>query len=811
MTVLGDDGSATLSARQVVARIRLRPLLHRQLVIAAASIDGLAATITRASDGSLQLAGLAGPAAGAAGAAAPPPDLTTRLPRLSLRNSQLTIVHTALVERPLTIHALAGTIDPQAPGLAFRLEGIVADHTLVSAAGTVGALQPPWEALPLRVELDLHDADPANLQPWLPAGAPTVRAPVHAHVSAHGTPTEAEGDALIEMADGTVDWSGWALRAPLRGSGHLRWAETSLTLSGGTIDAAAVAHGALRVQAAHASFELAGGTLTLTGATLHACGGTWSQTGRVAVAGAAGPIDAALHAEGVDGGQLLAALPGLGASPLHVEATLTVDAKASAASGAAPAGRVELRTDSGFIEASGVRASAPLTVSAALRDADGTLTLSDGRASAQQVQAAGIEAADLAAQFSLDARTLSVTPLRATAYGGAWSGEARVPLDDAGAWTGSVQATDVALGPLLAAAVGRAAGDPASRDGIADVSATLGGAPDGSVRGDGSGRLTSGNFVWGPLQADAPAHLSATFSADAAGLQISSAQAQAAAAAYAGLAATQAAASFSVVGDRLTFGDLRFHACGGTWTHSGWFALSGTPAFAGDVAIDGADPQAVMALVGVRVPSVELRSGDAQATFQGVADGNWRQHLSGSGSVTLRDGTVRAPAILPALWQAIFRRAAPLTGLERPTRIERVSASFDLRDGVVHSQDLFDQTDDYTMTGAGTFGLDGSLDLSTRLTLTAQGMQKLLTTASLPLPTSGLPSLPPIPTTIGGTFERPQIRPDISALPASTMRWLVGAVLQAPRELGGAVVDGLDGLFGGTRRLFGREAPTPSP
>jgi hypothetical protein len=322
--------------------------------------------------------------------------------------------------------------------------------------------------------------------------------------------------------------------------------------------------------------------------------------------------------------------------------------------------------------------------------------------------------------------------------------------------------------------------------------------------------LRAGAFVMDELRVTAPAQLVAGFALRDGALVLQNASAQAARAEYGPLAGENASGRFSLDGDRLTLTDLRFASCGGAWTHGGNYALRTGGPFGGRITVDGADPQAVMAMLGVRDPALHLRRLDVEAEFHGAATPNWLDALNASGSMSVSGGTIRHGAILTALWDALIRRdrsAAPAT---RENRIDQASTTFMLADGICHTQDLTLRSADYSLTGAGTVRLDGQLDLDTRITLTATGVQRLVTLGSLPLPTSALPTLPPVPTRITGPASDMVVRPDVSGVPMATAGWLVKSVVGAPAAVGGAVVDGVGSLLHGAERIMGRRG-TPAP
>ena len=108
--------------------------------------------------------------------------------------------------------------------------------------------------------------------------------------------------------------------------------------------------------------------------------------------------------------------------------------------------------------------------------------------------------------------------------------------------------------------------------------------------------------------------------------------------------------------------------------------------------------------------------------------------------------------------------------------------------------------------GLGSIGLDGGLKLDARIQVTAQGVQKMLILGSMPLPTKALPRLPPIPAKVSGYVQNPVIYPNVAALPATTLRWMVEVLLQTPRSVGETVVDQFRQVWNGAKRLVGTQS-----
>jgi hypothetical protein len=145
-----------------------------------------------------------------------------------------------------------------------------------------------------------------------------------------------------------------------------------------------------------------------------------------------------------------------------------------------------------------------------------------------------------------------------------------------------------------------------------------------------------------------------------------------------------------------------------------------------------------------------------------------------------------------SLARAVFARIPGISygAAGRPSgelmMLERLDASFALRDGRAFTEDLDFATSAYRMQGKGSLGLDGSLQLSTRVALTARSVEELYRLASVGFKKRGEPSLPAIPVQVYGTIGRPQIVPNVTALPLAPFRVLFGGARGAVGRLRGA-------------------------
>jgi hypothetical protein len=801
------------SVRRIVVRLELRELLAGRVAISGLEIDGLTASVVRAADGTVHVSGLTAlpdRATTPGGAVSLPAPVTLRDGRLAVRLAD--------VDPPLTL-MLSGVdvaLEPEPPGLTFTVSAQTSDGAALHATGQIGALSPPWTSVAAQATVEIDHLDTARLAAQLRPDDPALRLDGDARVkmTVRNGATGLSIDAVLELGEGLVAATDVEISAPFRVSGTGTWSpDTGWALTSGLATAARLTRGALSADGPRATFEYRAGALALSGLTARAYGATWQQTGRVTFANRVA-VDVALRADGVDMQQLADALRGQGITLPPVGRTAPVGLTASIAGtiGGDLKGHAGVTLALGTIEWAGVRLDAPLRAEADLAVAGSAVRLSNGQASARALGIAGLEADAVDLRFTLADRVLRAGPLRTRAFGGTWTVTGSVPLERAAAWTATVDAEQIDLDGVLAALRDGDADGPSSRGGVADIEATVNGGVETVATGRGTMRLRSGTFVLNDLRATAPAQLTAAFSVRGGTLSLQNANAQVARAEYGPLRAESASARFNLAGDRLTFSDLRFTSCGGSWTHNGSYLLRDGGAFGGQATIDGASPTALMAMFGFHDSTLDVQRLDLQGEFRGTATDAWLAHLDASGSLLASGGSVQRSGVLTALWDALIRRqraAAPAVG---HNRLDQFRSDFTLAAGQLRTQDLALKTQDYSITGAGTVGIDGRVDLTTRIILTASGVQRMVTLGSLPLPTKALPTLPPIPARVGGTLTNLSIRPDVSAVPLATVGWLVDSVVSTPAALGGAVIKGVGGLFRGAERAVGiPPAPAPTP
>ncbi|MEO8605682.1 MAG: AsmA-like C-terminal region-containing protein [bacterium] len=865
---LGDDNEPAATASRVRARISLRALLHGRLVISTVSVDQPAATLARDADGATRLGGR--PLGGSSAATRLPHgvDLDAVLPSLRVRDGTLLLIdRTVAPARRVALGAIRATITPLRPGARIELtaSGISSGALRIGAArlgavqvhATVASCAPPLRG---EIRLTADDAEAATIAGWLPTGLSDAALQGHLRVGAdlRGALAAGELHAFAELDEGRLDWHAAQAVAPLAVRTTAAWSDSRFYSASTEFDLAGLQRAALEARTLHASVNWNGTVATLTGARATAYGGTWLQSGQVTLTEQP-LISGELRGEDIDGAALAralgAAVPQLRA--LRADGPLTINASGRGVVGQNLRGHLDLHQSGGALRWSALRLSAPLSFAAELSQQGADWTIANGTAHAAALAIDRGTVRDVDARFALANGALRVDSLTATANGDAWRVSGSLPLQPGtpgslrasghsggldlpdieatfirqpdglqipslrarvfgATWSGAatsissagiqarVSVTDVNLQQLLATLAEDSA-TPQSPGGIASLTADLDLKADGQRRIDLDLRLSKGQFVWNDLTVDAPGQFRGVLRSDR-DLAVEHATASAAGVQYGPLRGQNASAAFEYARNELTFSAMAFQAAGGAWKHTGSYQLDGAYPLSGTLSLTHVDPAAALTMLGRQTAPVDGAKLDLDANWRGNALRDWSHTLTGSGSATLRGGTLRSTAIISALWDALLRRARRSDVVVSHNALQVLSADFTLRDALLHTTDLRLASTDYDLTGSGSLGLDGSVDLETQITLTSAGLQHMFSLGLIPLPTSMLPSLPPIPTRLSGTADALVVHPDVGHLPASALHWAA----DMPRAIGGAVLKPFEDLVDDARNAIGDPAATPA-
>lgn len=355
----------------------------------------------------------------------------------------------------------------------------------------------------------------------------------------------------------------------------------------------------------------------------------------------------------------------------------------------------------------------------------------------------------------------------------------------------------------LAAAV--PGGGTARAQGEVNGSLTLSGSLS-NLTGDASLGQPSGSLLWDEVSLAAPLTLTAQLNATAGELVLSDGQLNIAHLAAARIAASEVAVEFAVDHAVLRIAAARASAYGGLWTQTGTVTLSDPPRFDVQMSANNVDCEDLIAAATGERPEFGCDRFQLNAAMSGVWTGaeHVARQAAGSGRIEMHGGTIPSSSIIAAMWHAMVPLLSPRdapTRLGAPTRVDRMTESFTLRNGRMDTDDLRLVTDDYTVTGSGTVTLDGGLDLDTSVAMTPSGVAKLLVMAELPVPDE-VPNLPAIPTRIRGTVGSPIIVPAVTRIPFAALQGVFHGLTGAGKAVTENADKGLRGLGRELRKIW---------
>jgi hypothetical protein len=617
--------------------------------------------------------------------------------------------------------------------------------------------------------------------------------PLALHAAAAGTVgAPLSGQLAASMETGTAGWDTTTATAPWRIRAEATLDGTALTLRDAQAQAAAVSDRDLTASDVAVRFAFDGTAVQIASATARAFDGDWTVAGTVPLRGAP---TLSLQAVGINAAHLArAALTG------RREDTGTagdVDVTATLRGGA---GEVDLRLASPTLTYGPLLIAQPAAATGTLSWSGTAVRVRNGSAQLARVRIAGHDVGNVRAAFaSAGNGRLRVAPLTARAFGGDWQVSAALGRDEI---DGTVRGRGVNLDDVLAAL----AAGPRSERASASVDATVTRRRDGTVAATLAVQLSRGRFLFGDLAVTAPARGTGDLRVDGARWTVENGVASASAARYDVFAGTHASARLSFGPDHVQFADLRCTAAGALWQGSGRIDLE-APSIDGALSVTRADPDAVLAMLGIKAPGLDPDGLDVTLRARSPLDARWREALQGNGRMALRGGYLTSTGLLRAIVAAIVPTRALREG-GPPNRLTSLTQSFTLGGGRLQTEDLTVDSDDYDLTATGSIGLDGSLDLMSRISLTPNGIKKIFALSAVPIPGSNLWTLPVIPARVGGSLEQPAIHPEATALAGTTARWFVDALIGAPRTIGQTIVQPLDWMFTGVRDLVA--PPTPA-
>src|SRR5262249_43253318 len=336
---------------------------------------------------------------------------------------------------------------------------------------------------------------------------------------------------------------------------------------------------ALSAETIEAAFAYADGTMQIENLQLRACGATWHGSGRAQL-GESKTVEATMTADDIDAAQLGDALRILGGpTPLpQFDAPLRLQSSATGTVGGTWSAHALLSTRGGAAWTN-VRADGPLQLAADLAvtppraGAPSAFTPSNGQAEASRVMIDQISVETVSAQFGYANDTISMTPLRCSAFGGDWTYRGTFPTGDAKRWNGDLNATGIDADALRSAlALGD---DRAPASGRFDLTAQLTGSGTNSVTATATARLTSDALAWNVVTVQRPAEISTALRLQERNVALTNGRVRARAARVRGTEVSDLRGGFSYTDDHLRFSKLQAHAFGGRWQVDGALALAG--------------------------------------------------------------------------------------------------------------------------------------------------------------------------------------------------------------------------------------------
>ncbi len=621
-----------------------------------------------------------------------------------------------------------------------------------------------------------------------------IAGPVGVHAAVSGAVGSALiGQLAVSMAEGTGTWKTTSATAPLSLSADVAAQAGTFTITNGNAQIATASDRDLTASAVDLRFAFSGDTVQVNALSAQAFDGNVTASGTVPLNNGAPNIT--LSAVGINAAHLARAF--LTGRREDTGTAGDVDVTATLRGGT---GTIALRLASASMTAGGLQIFQPATASGTLRWRSGAVQVTNGRAQLNRVRLANTDVGNVRANFaSAGPGHLKVSPLTARAFGGLWTVSATLARDEV---DGTVRAAAVNLDPILAALDA----GPRSDGATATIDATVRRPRQGATSADLTVQLSRGRFLFQDLTVTSPARGTATVRVDGSRWSVENGVVSAAAVRYSVLHGTQATASLGFDPARIQFADLRFTAAGAPWQGSGEVGLDAPPRIDGTLAVKRANPDAVLAMVGIKAPTLDPDGLDLSLRARSTLDDTWRQALQGSGSLALRGGYLASTALLRAIFVAVVPSRTLRDG-GTPNRLTSLTQTFTLADGLIHTDDLTVDSDDYDLTAAGTIGLEGQLDLYGRVTLTPHGIKKVFALGAVPIPGSSLLSLPVIPARFEGNLDNPSIHPEAGALAGSTARWFADALIGTPRLLG----QGVGRVFSDMRNFVDPRAATPTP
>lgn len=213
----------------------------------------------------------------------------------------------------------------------------------------------------------------------------------------------------------------------------------------------------------------------------------------------------------------------------------------------------------------------------------------------------------------------------------------------------------------------------------------------------------------------------------------------------------------------ISLDDLKMEAFSGRLSGMAWADLGALPlAYGTRMVMTGVEiNEALAAVAGMDGIVYGKASMDVALKGQGTQFSDLEKNLSGKGAVKAEEGRLTTANLGGGA-----AKAASLLGIgdsSGETRFENMNVSFTIEDGKVKVSNMRIATGEYALRAQGDIGLDRSLDMTSRMTLSQEATARIPENRRALFPKEADGRLQ-IPLKIGGTVTSPKIGLDSSAM-----------------------------------------------
>ncbi|MDT8396251.1 MAG: AsmA family protein [bacterium] len=241
-------------------------------------------------------------------------------------------------------------------------------------------------------------------------------------------------------------------------------------------------------------------------------------------------------------------------------------------------------------------------------------------------------------------------------------------------------------------------------------------------------------------------------------------------------------AALSMKGTRFALDGMKLSAFSGLLAGAAWADLGALPlAYGSNMKMTGVEVNdALAAVAGMDGVLYGKASMDVAIEGKGTEFADLEKYLSGRGAVKAADGRLTTANLGGGA-----AKAASLLGLDDSkgeTRFEDMDVSFTIEDGKIKVSNMRIATAEYTMRIQGDIGLDKSLAMTSRMTLSQESTAKVPADRRklFPKETDGRLQ---IPLKIGGTVTSPKVGLDSSAMNQAAKEEMKQEVEEKKEEL----------------------------